>query len=98
MNISKQNKSEKIVEDVFKKTANLKLECDDWVEIKKFVMKQVAPVHRKVFSKRDSKTKNHPPLNDFEERMKKLYKEISGVNLILRELNERREIYGRLFR
>ena len=77
------------------------MEChfiDDWVEIKKLVMKQVAPVHRKVFSRRDPKTKNHPPLNTFEERMKNLYKEISGVDLLLRELDERREIYGRLFR
>lgn len=98
MNTSRENKSELLVEEVFRKTASLKLECDDWVEIKKLVMKQVAPVHRKVFSRRDSKTKNHPPLNEFEERMKSLYKEISGVDLVLRELDERREIYGRLFR
>lgn len=98
MTTSKENKSEILVEEVFRRVAQLKLECDDWVEIKKLVMKQVAPVHRKVFSRRDSKTKNHPPLNTFEERMKNLYKEISGVDLLLRELDERREIYGRLFR
>ena len=57
MSISSEKKSQEIVKEVFKKTASLKLECDDWVEIKKLVMKQVAPVHRKVFSKRDQKTK-----------------------------------------
>ena len=76
----------------------MNLQCDDWVEIKKLVMKQVAPSHRKVFSRRDQKTKNHPPLNDFENEMKELYKSISGVELKLRELDERRELYGRLFR
>ena len=98
MNISEEKKSQIIVEEVFKRTANLRLNCDDWVEIKKLVMKQVAPSHRKVFSRRDQKTKNHPPLNQFENEMKDLYKEISGVELVLRELDERREIYGRLFR
>ena len=98
MSISSEKKSQEIVKEVFKKTASLKLECDDWVEIKKLVMKQVAPSHRKVFSKRDQKTKNHPPLNDFEKEMKTMYKEISGVELILRELDARREMYGRLFR
>lgn len=98
MSISNQNKSEILVEEIFKRVAQAKLDCDDWVEIKKLVMKQVAPSHRKVFSRRDQKTKNHPPLNEFEEKMKELYKEISGVELILRQLDERREIYGRLFR
>ena len=98
MNISEEKKSQIIVEEIFKRTAKLKLECDDWVEIKKLVMKQVAPSHRKVFSRRDQKTKNHPPLNQFENEMKELYKEISGVELVLRELDERREMYGRLFR
>ena len=98
MNISEEKKSQTIVKEIFKRTANLKLECDDWVEIKKLVMKQVAPSHRKVFSRRDQKTKNHPPLNQFENEMKDLYKEISGIELVLRELDERREMYGRLFR
>ena len=98
MSISEEKKSQTIVKEIFKRTADLKLECDDWVEIKKLVMKQVAPSHRKVFSRRDQKTKNHPPLNQFENEMKDLYKEISGVELVLRELDERREIYGRLFR
>jgi hypothetical protein len=98
LSISEEKKSQMIVKEVFKKTASLKLECDDWVEIKKLVMKQVAPSHRKVFSRRDQKTKNHPPLNMFENEMKDLYKEISGTGLVLRELDERREIYGRLFR
>lgn len=98
MSISEEQKSQEIVKKVFMQTANLKLECDDWVEIKKLVMKQVAPSHRKVFSRRDQKTKNHPPLNSFEKEMKELYKSISGIELKLRELDERREIYGRLFR
>tara|TARA_B100000035_G_C21031704_1_gene568849 strand:+ start:2363 stop:2659 length:297 start_codon:yes stop_codon:yes gene_type:complete len=98
LSISEEKRSQAIVKEVFEKTANLKLECDDWVEIKKLVMKQVAPSHRKVFSRRDQKTKNHPPLNSFENEMKSLYKEISGIDLVLRELDERREIYGRLFR
>jgi long-subunit acyl-CoA synthetase (AMP-forming) len=98
LTISNQKKSEAIVKKVFAQVASANLDCDDWVEIKKLVMKQVAPTHRKVFSRRDSKTKNHPPLNEFEKEMKEMYKEISGVTLLLRELDERREIYGRLFR
>ena len=98
MNTSEEQKSQEIVKKVFEQTARLNLQCDDWVEIKKLVMKQVAPSHRKVFSRRDQKTKNHPPLNDFENEMKELYKSISGVELKLRELDERRELYGRLFR
>lgn len=98
MNISEEQKSQEVVRKVFEQTARLQLECDDWVEIKKLVMKQVAPSHRKVFSRRDQKTKNHPPLNSFENEMRSLYKEISGTELVLRELNERREMYGRLFR
>ena len=98
MSISEEQKSQEIVRAVFEKTARLNLQCDDWVEIKKLVMKQVAPSHRKVFSRRDPKTKNHPPLNSFENEMKDLYKTISGVDLKLRELSERREMYGRLFR
>jgi len=98
LNISEEQKSQEIVKKVFEQTAQMNLQCDDWVEIKKLVMKQVAPSHRKVFSRRDQKTKNHPPLNDFENEMKELYKSISGVELKLRELDERRELYGRLFR
>ena len=67
-------------------------DCDDWMTIKKEVMKNISPKSRKNFSTRDSKTKNQY-LNEFEKRLINYYKDWTGVNLVLRTLAERREMF-----
>ena len=67
-------------------------DCDDWVTIKKQVMLNLPSALRKNFSTRDSKTKEQW-LNDFEKELITYYKEITGVTLILRTLEERRELF-----
>ena len=68
-------------------------DCDDWVTIKKQVLLNLSPALRKKFSTRDPKTKEQW-LNNFEKDMISYYKSITGIDLILRTLNERREMYG----
>ena len=48
---------------------------------------------RKNFSKRDSKTKEQW-LNDFENELINYYEQLTGVRLMLRTLDERRELFG----
>ena len=67
-------------------------DCDDWVTIKKQVMLNLPPMLRKNFSTRDPKTKEQW-LNDFEKELITYYKEITGVTLVLRSLEERRELF-----
>jgi|TARA_Y100000034_G_scaffold123815_1_gene171144 hypothetical protein len=69
--------------------------CDDWVTIKKEVMKGLPSFLRKHFSTRDPITKEQN-LNDFEKELISYYREITGVSLILRTLSERREMFGDL--
>jgi hypothetical protein len=65
--------------------------CDDWVTVKKEVMKGLPPKLRKNFSTRDPKTKEQS-LNNFEKNIINYYKEITGIALVLRTLQERREL------
>ncbi|HAI41779.1 MAG TPA: hypothetical protein DCM40_28525 [Maribacter sp.] len=65
--------------------------CDDWVTVKKEVMKGLPPRLRKNFSTRDPKTKEQS-LNNFEKSIINYYKQISGIDLILRTLQERRDL------
>jgi len=65
--------------------------CDDWVTVKKEVMKGLPPKLRKNFSTRDPKTKEQS-LNNFEKNIINYYKEITGISLVLRTLQERREL------
>jgi hypothetical protein len=48
-----------------------------------------------LFSTRDSITKEQS-LNDFERDLVKRYKQKTGINLIVRTREERREIYGKI--
>lgn len=66
-------------------------DCDDWVTIKKEVMRGIPSELRKNFSTRDPKTKEQN-INDFEKVLISYYKEHTGVDLILRTLAERREM------
>jgi hypothetical protein len=65
--------------------------CDDWVTIKKEVMRGIPSELRKNFSTRDHRTKEQN-LNDFEKVLINYYKDLTGVELILRTLAERREM------
>ena len=67
-------------------------DCDDWVTVKKQTLLNLPPRLRKKFSTRDPKTKEQW-LNDFEKELIIYYKDLTGVDLILRTLAERREIF-----
>ena len=64
-------------------------DCDDWVTIKKEIMKGLPPPIRKNFSTRDPKTKEQN-LNDLEKEIINYHREQTGVRLVLRSLDERR--------
>jgi hypothetical protein len=66
---------------------------DDWVTIKKIMLRSLHPDLRKSFSTRDPKTKEQW-LNEFEKQLIIKYKEITGITLICRSLKERRELSG----
>ena len=66
-------------------------DCDDWVTIKKEVMRQIPSELRKNFSTRDPKTKEQN-INNFEKVLINYYKELTGIELMLRTLAERREM------
>ena len=66
---------------------------DDWVTIKKIMLRSLHPDLRKSFSTRDPKTKEQS-LNEFEKQLIIKYKEITGITLICRTLKERRELNG----
>jgi len=66
---------------------------DDWVTIKKIMLRSLHPDLRKSFSTRDPKTKEQW-LNEFEKQLIIKYKEITGIILICRSLKERRELNG----
>ena len=68
-------------------------DCDDWVTIKKQVLLNISPELRTNFSTRNPKTKEQW-LNDFEKEMITYYKQLTGIQLVLRSLKERREMYG----
>jgi hypothetical protein len=63
--------------------------CDDWVTIKKEIMRGIPSHLRKNFSTRDPKSKEQW-LNEFEKKLIEYYKDLTGVDLILRSLEERR--------
>ena len=67
-------------------------ECDDWVTIKKQLLLNLPPKLRKNFPTRDPKTKEQS-LNKFEKEIINYYKEVTGILLVLRSLNERREMF-----
>ena len=70
-------------------------DCDDWVTVKKEVMRGIPSLLRKKFSTRDPKTKEQW-LNDFEKDLIEHWKDKTGVELKLRTLPERRKLFGLL--
>ena len=70
-------------------------DCDDWVTVKKEVMRGIPSTLRKNFSTRDPKTKEQW-LNDFEKQVIAHWEKKTGIQLKLRTLSERRELFGLL--
>ena len=68
-------------------------DCDDWVTVKKEVMRGIPSPLRKNFSTRDPKTKEQQ-LNEFEKHVIEFWKEKTGTELKLRSLSERRKLFG----
>jgi hypothetical protein len=68
-------------------------DCDDWVTIKKEVMRGIPPALRKNFSTRHPKSKEQW-LNPFEMQLIENYEKLTGITLVLRTLAERRELFG----
>ena len=67
-------------------------ECDDWIEVKKQIMRGVPSNLRKLFSTRDPVTKEQS-LNDFEKQLISIWYKKTGVKLKLRSLEERRDLF-----
>lgn len=67
-------------------------DCDDWVTVKKQLLLTLPPELRKAFSTRDPKTKEQS-LNDFEKDLIVYYSQTFGIELVLRTLAERREMF-----
>ena len=77
--------------DQIKIVASYAGECDDWVTIKKEIMKGCPPHLRKKFSRRHPITKEQIP-NDFDHSVIDKYRSITSINLIIRTLEERRKL------
>lgn len=57
---------------------------NDWLVVKKYILKYLNPKYRKVFSKRNVKTKKHI-LNSFEIDLINFYEKKFNVRLLLDE-------------
>lgn len=65
--------------------------CDDWMTIKKEVMKSIPSNLRSLFSRRDPITKEQVP-NSFDKAIIEYYYNLTGIKLKIRTLAERREL------
>lgn len=65
--------------------------CDDWMTIKKEVMKSIPSNLRSLFSRRDPITKEQVP-NGFDKAIIEYYYDLTGIRLKIRTLAERREL------
>jgi len=59
-------------------------DIDDWIIIKKELLKQLPPNLRMLFSRRDEKTKKHS-LNIFEKDVIEYWKRLTGITLIIKD-------------
>ncbi len=66
-------------------------DCDDWVDIKVEIMNTLRPELRRMFSRRDRKTYRQV-MNDFDRAVWDEYTRVSGVQLVLRTLEERKAL------
>ena len=79
MKIEVNNKVEELAEEI-----GCVYSGNDWLVVKKYILKYINPKHRTVFSKRNVKTKKHI-LNDFEEKVINFYENKFDVRLVLNE-------------
>jgi len=66
-------------------------DCDDWMTIKKEVMKSIPSDLRSLFSRRDPITKEQIP-NNFDKNIIEYYYSLTGITLKIRTLEERRKL------
>ena len=69
-------------------------DCDDWVEIKKEIMKRIPSKLRKNFSRRDPITKEQVP-SKFDISVINYYYSLTGIKLKILPLSERRAKYDK---
>ena len=81
----------KLIIDKLSEVAEFAGDCDDWVTIKKEVMKLLPSSIRSMFSRRHPITKEQQT-NKFEIELINYYKEITGIGLVIRTLQERRNM------
>lgn len=63
---------------------------NDWVVCKEEILSELDNDHRKLFTRRDERTKMIVELNEMELEIVKLWKKLTGVELQLRSFKERR--------
>ena len=63
------------------------LRCDEWITLKKFLLKTISPDLRSSFSRRDPKTKIQR-INEFEADLIDTYERMSGIILQRRDGKE----------
>ncbi len=61
---------------------------NDWLVVKKYILKYLNPTYRRRFSTRDEKTKKHT-INDFENSLINYYQQQFNVRL---ELDEEKKL------
>jgi len=83
--------SDRIIEQIHE-VASYVGDCDDWVTVKKEIMRGIPSTLRSKFSRRHPITKEQQP-NDFDREVINYYREVTGVELRVRTLDERREIF-----
>lgn len=64
---------------------------DDWLVVKCELINELDNDHRKLFSRRDAKTKEQPEPNRVEKHVIRLWKDITGVDLVALPRKERRQ-------
>jgi hypothetical protein len=68
----------------------IKKYTDDWSIVKHEVMGELDNEHRMLFGRRDRITKKIPALNEVEKQIVTMWKELTGVQLVIRPIEERR--------
>ena len=63
---------------------------NDWLVVKKYILKSINPDLRKKFSKRDYLTKKHS-LNKYELEIIKKYEELYNIKLSLKEKDKHKK-------
>jgi hypothetical protein len=73
----------KVVEELIKEIGDV-YEGNDWLVVKKYILKYSHPTVRKNFSSRDSRTKKHT-ISSFDQEVIDMYYKIFDIRLVLDE-------------